>query len=274
MNASSSPTPEVASANAYFPSAMRLLITLAPVIGVALLFLLVWQVGVWISEVHPILLPGPWKVATAAWENRLPLLQATWVTGQAAGVGFAMSVVTGSLIALLFSQSRHIRVALFPYVIFLQTVPIVAIAPLLINWFGYEFMTVVYITVIISLFPIISNVTAGLITPDEAHAALFRIYQSGRWKTLCKLQIPSAIPNLMLGMRVSSGLAVVGAIIGDFFVGSGAEYRGLGTLMTEWGALQKTSDLMGTLLAATLLGVIFFAAVNLLAWSLRKRWGT
>jgi NitT/TauT family transport system permease protein len=255
-------------------ASLRTALSSLPVFVVAIAFLIVWQLGVKLSGIHPILLPGPGAVARAAWENRRALLEATWITGQAALAGFLLSVVVGFLVALLFSQSRHIRRALFPYVIFLQTVPIIAIAPLLINWFGYEFMTVVYITVIISLFPIISNVTAGLITPATEHASLFQIYHAGRWSTLTKLRIPSALPNLLLGMRISSGLAVVGAIIGDFFVGSGAEYNGLGTLMTEWGALQKTGDLIGTLAAATLLGVVFFAGVNLLAWALRRRWGT
>jgi len=228
--------------------------------------------GVRWSGIHPILLPAPGEVAKSAWENRATLMTATWVTGRAALAGFLASTLGGSLIALAFSQSRHIRNAFYPYVIFLQTVPIIAIAPLLINWFGYEFSTVVYITVIISLFPIISNVTVGLVAVEQSRADLFRVYRAGRWKTLLKLRIPAAIPNLLLGMRISSGLAVVGAIIGDFFVGSGSKYNGLGTLMTEWGALQKTADLIGTLGAATLLGVAFFASVNLLAFLLRRRW--
>ena len=255
-------------------SGLWLVARLLPTALVAGLGLVIWQLVVTFTGIHPVLLPGPLQVATAAWENRSTLLMATSVTGQAALVGFLTSVILGFLVSLLFSQSRHIRAAFYPYVIFLQTVPIIAIAPLLINWFGYNFFTVVQIAVIISLFPIISNVTSGMVAVDGNHADLFRVYQANRWQTLLKLRIPAAIPNLLLGMRISSGLAVVGAIIGDFFVGSGGEYNGLGTLMTQWGAMQRTSDLMGTLAAATLLGMIFFGSVNILAFALRRRWLT
>lgn len=248
------------------------LLAAVPVIAVAVGFLLVWHFAVQIFEIAPILLPSPAQVAVAGWENRQTLLEATWVSGRAAAAGFATSVVVGSLVAILFSQSRHIRNAFYPYVIFLQTVPIIAIAPLLITWFGYTFATVVYITVIISLFPIISNMTAGLIVVDRDLEDLFRIYGAGRLRTMLKLRLPSSIPYLVLGMRISSGLAVIGAIIGDFFIGSGAEYDGLGTLMTGWGALQKTDRLIAALGAATLLGIVFFGAVNLLATTLLGRW--
>ncbi len=127
------------------------------------------------------------------------------VTGSAALCALVASVVLGSIVAMVFSQSPRIRVAFQPYVVFLQTVPIVAIAPILIIWFGYRFTTVIMVAVIISLFPIVSNVTAGLTSVDRNLVELFQLGGASRLQTLFKLRIPFAIIHLVLGMRISSG---------------------------------------------------------------------
>lgn len=248
------------------------LLDIVPVFIVAVCFLLVWHFGVKVSGIKPILLPPPMQVVRAASENAEKLWEATVVTSQAAFAGLATSVIVGVFVALLFSQSRHIRNAFYPYVIFLQTVPIIAIAPLLITWTGYTFKTVVYVTVIISLFPIISNVTAGLVAIDRTLEDLFRVYRAGRWQLMLRLRIPTAIAYLVLGLRISSGLAVIGAIVGDFFVGTGGDSNGLGTLMTSWGARQKTDAVIAAVGAATVVGVVFFGSVNLMAATILRRW--
>lgn len=128
--------------------------------GVLIVFLGIWYLIVRISGVHPIVLPSPARVLQVAWLEHEVLSRGFVVTGAAAICALLASVLVGSLIAMLFSQSSRLRIAFQPYVVFLQTVPIVAIAPLLITWFGYRFTTVILISTIISLFPIISNVTA------------------------------------------------------------------------------------------------------------------
>jgi NitT/TauT family transport system permease protein len=161
---------------------------------------------------------------------------------------------------------------LYPYVIFLQTVPIVAIAPLLIIWSGNNFRTIVLVAVIISIFPVISNVTSGLLSIHENLRDLFRMQGATRWQMLIKLRIPSALPQLILGLRVSSGLSVIGAIVAEFFVGNSGEYDGLGTIMTARQALLRTPELMAALIACTLLGIALFALVNLLGATVLGRW--
>ncbi len=240
---------------------------------VFLAVLAIWQVIVALWEIHPIILPSPLRVGQAAWlESRL-LLAGFCLTGAAALLGLLASISLGTLVAVIFSQSRWIRSAFYPYVVFLQTVPIVAIAPLLITWFGYGFKTVVMVACIISLFPIISNVTAGLISIDENLNDLFRLRGATRWQTLVKLRIPLAISHLILGTRISAGLAVIGAIIGEFFVGNGAGgYTGLGTLMTGWQNLARTDALMAVVLTSTWLGLVMIGGVNLLTRCLLWRW--
>ncbi|MCA9139981.1 MAG: ABC transporter permease [Planctomycetales bacterium] len=244
----------------------------APAVIVAGIALLVWQFVAVAFELPRALLPRPAEVWQAALENRIVLLKAFASTGIAATSGLLTAICIGSLISVAFSQSRAIRVAFFPYVIFLQTVPIVAITPLLIIWSGYQFRTVVIVTVIICLFPIVNSVTAGLITIDRQWADLFSLYGTGRVKTLLRLRIPAAIPNLVLGAKTSSGLAVIGAIVAEFFVGNGTAYEGLGSLMASWQAFLKTAALIAAVFTSTLLGLILFGLVDVVSRTLLRRW--
>jgi NitT/TauT family transport system permease protein len=243
-----------------------------PAAAVLIAFFGVWYLAVQLTKVHPIVLPSPTRVIQAAWLEREVLTRGFLVTGAAAICALLASVVIGSLIAMLFSQSSRLRIAFQPYVVFLQTVPIVAIAPLLITWFGYRFTTVILVSTIISLFPIISNVTAGLTSVDRNLIELFQLNGATRLQTLVKLRIPNAISHLVLGMRISSGMTVIGAIIGELFVGSGAKYAGLGKLMMGWQNLARTDALIAVVFTSTLLGLAMLALVNLLSRLVLKRW--
>lgn len=244
---------------------------IAPVLVFAVVATVWHFVVVWF-KIPAVILPGPIAVLNALWLEQLVLLKGSWVTLQAASVGLACSAVFGSLIAVLFSQSSLIRVAMYPYVIFLQTVPIVAIAPLLIIWSGNNFRTIVLVATIISIFPVIANVTSGLLSINENLSELFRMQSATRWQMLTKLRIPAAIPQLVLGLRVSSGLAVIGAIVAEFFVGNAGQYDGLGTIMTSRQANLKTAELIAALMACTCLGILLFASVNVLGATLLRRW--
>ncbi|MCA9128769.1 MAG: ABC transporter permease [Planctomycetales bacterium] len=237
------------------------------------LFGILWHCFVQIRQIPPIILPGPLRVAEVAWQERHTLAGGFLATGKAALLGLVSSVLIGYAIAIVFSQSRLVRSALYPYVIFMQTVPIVAIAPLLITWFGYGFKTVVIVSGIISLFPIVSNVTAGLISVDSNLKDLFALHSASRWQTLLKLRIPNSVSHLILGIRVSTGLAVIGAIVGEFFVGAGiAGYEGLGSVMIVWQNRARTDALIGGILVSTLLGIVMLVGINGLARLLFHRW--
>ena len=244
---------------------------LAPLM-VLLILLAVWQVVVSWFRIHPIVLPSPWAVIQTLWNERRILAWGAVVTGAAALSGLIASIFCGALIAIIFSQSSRLRAAFYPYVIFLQTVPIVAIAPLLIIWSGNNFRTIVLVAVIISIFPIVSNTTAGLLSIHQHLLDLFRLAGATRWQTLVKLRIPAAIGHLVLGARISCGLAVIGAIVGEFFVGNSGQYDGLGTLMTLWQGRQNTTGLMAALVVSTLLGIFFFTSINFLGRTVLRRW--
>jgi NitT/TauT family transport system permease protein len=131
---------------------------------------------------------------------------------------------------------------------------------------------VVLVSCIISIFPIISNVTSGLLSINENHLDLFRMQSASRWKTLLKLRIPSAIPNLVLGLRISCGLSVIGAIVGELFVANSGAYDGLGTIMNAMQANLKTAALMAAIMACTLLGILLFLFVQFLGTVVLRKW--
>lgn len=244
-----------------------------PAVGLATVTLLAWQAVVTLAQLPPILLPSPLAVASAGWEYRVDLWHGFLATGAASLSGFIASLLLGSLLAALMSQSVMLRLAIYPYVILLQTVPIVAIAPLLVIWSGYQFRTVVLVTVIISLFPIVHGVTEGLLAIPRQRIELFRLYRASRSQLFWRLRLPTAIQHLIVAAQTSAGLAVIGAIVAEFFVGNGGgQYSGLGTLITGWQKLGRTAPLMAALCICTLLGVIMFVAVKLVSRTLLWRW--
>ena len=260
------------STNAKLGSIQSFVVQVLAVILVAAAGLGFWEASVAIFKIQPGVLPSPRIVFGTANELFGDLLGATIVTMKAAFGGLFLAVIVGSLIGIAFSLSRAIRTAFFPYVVFLQTVPIIAIAPLLVIWYGYEFRTVLIVTVIVCLFPIVNSVTTGLLEIDRQHADLFRLFGASRWQRLTKLQIPSAVPYLILGTKTSSGLAVIGAIIAEFFVSSGSAKPGLGTLINRWGAHSRTDAIIAALFATTLVGLIMFGAVSLFSVLVLKRY--
>lgn len=235
-----------------------------------------WHLIVTVFQVPRYVLPSPAEVwrATVQGDRLARLAMATTRTAAAAAGGFAVSLLVGTGVALLFSQSRWLRLASYPYAIFLQTVPIVAIAPLIVAWFGYGFQSVVVVAFVISLFPIIANGTAGLMSVPPPLVDLFRLYRATRMQVLWKLRFPHAVPHLVTGARTSSGLAVVGAIVGEFFVGYGTKDFGLGYLIYETGVQLKTAELFAAIFASALLGVTIFATVTLVGTQLLARWHT
>jgi NitT/TauT family transport system permease protein len=196
------------------------------------------------------------------------------VTGAAALLAFAASVVVGTIVAFAFASSRTIARSLWPYAIFLQTVPIIAIAPLVVIWSGPGFRTVVLVAAIVSIFPVITTTTTGLTAVDRDLADLFRVHDATRWQTLWKLRLPHAVPYLVAGAQTAGGLAVVGAIAGEVFAGYGASAQGLGYLILVTSGQLKTAYLFAAVLACTLLGLVAFGTLALVGTLVGRRFGS
>jgi NitT/TauT family transport system permease protein len=176
-------------------------------------------------------------------------------------------------VALVFAQSRWVRKMLYPYTLLLQTVPIIAIAPLILMWMGAGIAAVTFVAFIISLAPIIANTTQGLISVDENLVHLFLMHNASRGQLLFKLRLPNAVPDLFLGIRIASGIAVIGAITGELFAGSGRVGEGgLGYSILYASSQLQTDYLFALVLAATVLGFSFLFLVMFLEWYFLHRW--
>lgn len=230
----------------------------------------VWQSAVWYWQINPILFPSPLRVLEAAWKIRVSLFEAALRTAGAAATGLAAGTVVGTLTAFAFSQSASIRRALYPYAVLLQTIPIIAIAPVVIVTLGRGFVSVALVAAILSLFPIITSTTTGLLQVSADLQDLFRLNRATRWQTLIRLRVPSALPYLLSGIRISSGSAIVGAIVGEFFVGSGTP--GLGALIQRKSASLVLAELYAVVLASALLGTLSFAGISALGEAVLRKW--
>lgn len=244
---------------------------LAPLLSLTGL-LVIWQLTVDLAHIPELLLPGPLAVVRAAIRILPELLAATLRTTTAAMTGLLASCVLGILTAFLFSVSPLMRRALYPYAVLLQTVPIIAIAPIVIVSFGRGFVSIALISCVISLFPIITNATTGLLQTDRDLTALFRLHHATWLQTLLKLRLPASLPYLLTGIRIAGGAAIVGAIVGEFFVGSGQP--GLGALIQRKTASLALPELYAAVAASTLLGTAVFSSISATGdWILRRWFG-
>ncbi len=235
--------------------------------------LLLWQSIIWAWKVPPYLLPSPPRVFHAVTTRFHSLTTSLAITAAAAAGGLLGAIVVGLLIALLFAQSPWIRRMFYPYTILLQTVPIVAVAPLILMWMGPGLGSVTLIAFVICLAPIIANATQGLISVDRNMVDLFLMHNASRGQLLLKLRLPHAMPSLFTGIRIASGIAVIGAITGELFAGSARVGEGgIGYAIQYASAQLETDYLFALVLAATILGFTFFFTVMFLEWYFLHNW--
>jgi NitT/TauT family transport system permease protein len=226
-----------------------------------------------LSPQRRFLLPPPHEVVRNGLLNRDNLgeqLTALWDTAQVALIGLGIAFVIGTSLAILMSQAKWIERSLYPYAVIVQVTPILAVVPLIALWFGYDIQARVVVCVLISIFPIITNTLYGLLTVDSNLHDLFTLHNAGRWRRLVKLQLPHAIPDIFVGLRVSAGLSVIGAIVGEFFFRQGTP--GLGRLLDLYRARLQSDLLMSTLFFCCLLGIAVFVTVGLIGNRLTRNW--
>lgn len=235
--------------------------------------LALWQIAVLMLHVPKYMLPGPMMVGAAMVNRFQALLQSFLITAEAAALGLVGSIAAGTAIALIFAQWRWIRRLLFPYTILLQTVPIIAIAPLILMWAGPGTLSVALVAFIICLAPIIANTTQGLVSVEENLVHLFLMHKATSAQILFKLRLPHAMPNLFVGIRISSGIAVIGAITGELFAGSSRVGEGgLGYSILYASNQLETDYLFALVVAATVLGFLFFFIGMFLEWYFLHHW--
>ena len=242
-----------------------------PPILVLVLFLSVWAIGAKLYNMA-FLLPGPMLVAQAFITDIDMVIEGATITLREAFTGYILAIFIGISIATIMSLSKILERSLYPYAILLQTVPVVAVAPLIVLWFGFEEKSVIIVSLIISLFPIINNTLLGLKSTSINLVELFNMHDASKVESFFKLRFPAAIPNIIAGMRISAGLSVIGAIVGEFIIGSGSEDGGLGVQIIYAQAELETPLVMALILSATTLGFLFFMTVSTIGHLLMRKW--
>jgi NitT/TauT family transport system permease protein len=251
---------------------------LAQVIAPVVVFMLVIGVWLFISYVlleprRRFLMPPPQAVVQVGFldaRNLAEILGALWSTTQVAVVGLAVAIAIGTVVPVAMIQARWIEWSIYPWAVVLQTIPILAIVPLIGFWFQFGFSSRVLVCVLISLFPIITNTLFGLKSSDQAHHDLFTLQRATRAQRLLKLQLPGALPAIVSGWRIAAGLSVVGAIVGDFFFRQGDP--GIGRLIDDYRARLQSEQLFASVALSSLLGLIVFWGFGLLGQLLVGSW--
>jgi NitT/TauT family transport system permease protein len=249
------------------------LLTVANALAVFVALLILWELVLWVFKVPHFMLPSPWAVAQAVVARFPSLVASTVITAEESLGGLIASIVMGVIVALFFAQWRWVRKMLYPYTILLQTVPIVAVAPLILMWVGAGTAAVALIAFIISLAPIIANTTQGLVSVDENLVHLFLMHNASPAQKLFKLRLPHAVPSLFVGIRIASGIAVIGAITGELYAGSSqVGVGGLGYSILYASSQLQTDYLFALVVAATALGFAFFFVAMFFEWHFLHRW--
>jgi NitT/TauT family transport system permease protein len=248
-------------------------LTAITALGIFGSLLLVWYGIIWIFGLKPFLLPTPVGVVEALVRRFPSLITSLAITAEEAAGGLFAALVVGILVALLFAQSPWVRKMFYPYTILLQTVPIVAVAPLILTWMGSGTSSVMLIAFIICLAPIIANTTQGLISVDRNMVDLFLMHNASKAQVLMKLRMPHALPSIFTGIRISAGIAVIGALTGELFAGSvRVGVGGIGYAIQYASAQTETDYLFALVLAASVLGFAFFFIVMFLEWYFLHAW--
>ena len=224
------------------------------------LLLSVWEWVVAQQWVASYLLPSPTQIFHTTVELWPEIQAATLSTAHSIAWGLGLSIVSGVALALLFFAIPLARRAILPFCIFFQTVPIISIAPLLVIWFGFGQPTVQASAFIVSLFPILAYTLTGLQETDPHLKELFRLYRPSPWQLIFKLQIPSAIPYILTGIKISAGLAVIGAIVGEFIAGGG-----LGSLIDAARTQQRVDLVFSGVVMSSVLALLLVFIIEVVS---------
>jgi len=240
---------------------------------VGIVVLAVWEMSVRLLYVPVFVLPPPSMIAEALWTNFPQLLDALLETLKLTLAAFAASFAGGLALAILFVRSRLIERSLLPYAVVLQVTPIVAIAPLIVIWVGVDHVerAVLILATIVAFFPILSNASFGLRSVDPGLADLFRLYRATGRQRLWLLQLPSALPALLAGARISAGLALIGTVVAEFVAGSG-EATGLAWRIVESANRLEIPRMFAALLLLSLTGLALNAAIAQIEHRLLRHW--
>jgi ABC-type nitrate/sulfonate/bicarbonate transport system permease component len=230
-----------------------------PPLVFSLLVLGAWQAYTELADISPLLLPSPWEVAQSVVDNASLFARNALVTLQEILIGFALGSAAGIALAVLLTYSRLAERAVYPWLVASQMVPIVAVAPILVVWFGFTIVPKVIVVALVCFFPIVVNTVDGLKAVDPEMVRLMRTLGMSRPRIMRSVRVPSALPYLFSGLKVAMALSVIGAVFGEWVGAS----EGLGYLMLALNNQLATVDLFAAVLVLSVMGIVLFFLVGL-----------
>jgi len=245
---------------------------LLPPIIMLFLLLLAWEVIVIVAKIPSYILPGPSAVFSILIQDGGSLYRALMVTLRICFSALALASLSAFSLAFLFAQSRLVERAFFPFAVILQVTPIIAIAPFLLIYLPTSDLAVIVCAAIVAFFPILANTLHGLISVDRGHLDLFRLYRASPWQILWKLRLPTALPEIMTGLRIAGGLSLIGAVAAEFVAGSAGVGSGLAWRLLEAGYRLEIPRMFAALFLLAATGVAIFGLSSLLSWLVLRRW--
>lgn len=237
-----------------------------------ILMLAAWEGAVRLFAIPPYLLPGPSLIVETLWTDAALLLASLGVTLLITAAALAAAVILGGFLALAMAQSRTLESALYPYAVILQVTPLVAIAPLIIAWTDNIVLSLVICAWIVAFFPIVANTTLGLNSAGRDLHDLFKLNGASRWQTLRLLRVPAALPYFLAGLRISGGLALIGAVVAEFVAGTGGASSGLASRILESGYRLQIPRLFAALVLLAVAGVTIFWLLTALSRRILAPW--
>lgn len=251
---------------------LRRLMVVVPPTAVIAGSIAAWWLAVRVFDIPPYLLPGPGAVLDAVWSDRERLAWAMLGTAIGASSGFLLAAAVGVAIGSLLGLSRFLERGFYPLTLLLQMVPLVALAPILVVWLGYGQRAVIAAAAIVALFPVIANTLGGMRSVDRDLEELFTLCRAGTFSRWWRLRLPAAVPSIVTGLRIAAGLAVIGAIVGEFVSAYAGDRAPLGMVIVSAMKEYRTDLMFGAIGLAAIVGFALFGIVNLGGWLLLRRW--
>jgi NitT/TauT family transport system permease protein len=238
-----------------------------------LMFLAAWEIAVRGLHVSKFLLPPPSQIITTLFEERADLLHALLFTAAVTLSAFLLAIVSGIVLGILLTQNQVVERTFWPYAVTLQVTPMIAIAPLIVIWVGLDrvWLAMLIMAWMVAFFPMLSNTAIGIKSADHGLRNVFALYGSSRWKRLRYLQLPSALPYILAGARISAGLSVIGAVVAEFMAGSGSA-KGLAYIIVESGAMFNVARMFAALMLLAVFGLSIWYVTAAVQRLLLRRW--
>jgi NitT/TauT family transport system permease protein len=238
-----------------------------------LFFLATWQMIVTVFHVPRFLVPSPLLIAQTIVTDAPSLLKALQYTAIVTLSAFSLAVITGIVFGVILAQSRALEMTLWPFAVMMQVTPVIAIAPLVVIWVGLDnvWLALLILAWLVAFFPMLSNTTLGMKSADHGLRNVFQLYGASRWKRFRYLNLPSALPYILGGARISAGLSVIGAVVAEFQAGAGSA-TGLAWTIVESGTTLNVPRMFAALFLLTAFGLSIWYATTLLQRFLLRHW--